>query len=197
MHASATTTRAYLADGAHEIIFEATALAAPFVAKADILTRIAGGWHVIEVKSSFSDTKELENLVDDLAYTVMVFKRAGVPLIRASLLLLSRDYYRFGDSPDRLFNLVDKTTDALARATEFRATADACAGILFREEVPVPRLESVCRVCAVFGNECLGRGLAHTVLEIPGLHYKKLQQLAAAGIVDLAHLPDDLKLNDR
>jgi hypothetical protein len=61
-HASAAKTRALMADQARETIFEATALAAPFVAKADILTRIAGGWHLLEVKSSFSDTKDLAGL---------------------------------------------------------------------------------------------------------------------------------------
>lgn len=37
--------------------------------------RESGGWHVLEVKSSFSDTGEIEFLTADLAYTVMVFKR--------------------------------------------------------------------------------------------------------------------------
>jgi hypothetical protein len=49
----------------------------------------------------------------------------------------------------------------------------------------------------VFGDKCLYVTGAPTVLEIPGLHYKKLQQLSAAGIVDLSNLPDDLGLNPR
>jgi hypothetical protein len=44
---------------------------------------------------------------------------------------------------------------------------------------------------------CLGAGLAHTVLEIPGLHHTKLKRLSAAAIVDLSLVPDDLKLNER
>jgi predicted RecB family nuclease len=195
-HASAVRTQAYIADGTHETVFEATALAAPFVAKADILTRIDRGWHVLEVKSSFSGTKDIEKLIDDLAYTVMVFQRFGVPVARASLLLLSREY-RYGNAANRLFDVVDKTAEIVKRSAEFNAAADSCARALFHHEPPDPYLGSVCRECAVFGNECLGTGLAHTVLEIPGLHYKKLQQLAAGGIVDLSCLPDDLKLNDR
>lgn len=195
-HVSATRTQAYIADANQETIFEATALAPPFVAKADILTRMDRGWHVVEVKSSFSDTKDMKDLIEDLSYTVMVFKRTGLPVRRASLLLLSREY-RFGDGPDRLFDLVDRTADVLARAAEFSASSVACASALFRDEPPDPKLGSVCRDCAVFGDECLGRGLAHTVLEIPGLHYKKLQQLAENGIVGLSSLQDDLKLNDR
>lgn len=192
----AEITEAYLADGTTETIFEATVIAAPFVAKADILTRVNGGWHLLEVKSSFSDTKDIGDLVDDISYTVMVFKRAGLPVLRASLLLLSRTY-RFGNGPDRLFDLVDKTGEVLARAAEFDATGDSIAKALYDCEPPEPKLGSVCRHCAAFENKCLGAGRVHTVLEIPGLHYKKLQRLSAEGIVDLSQVPDGLKLNEK
>jgi hypothetical protein len=195
-HASAARTQEHIRE--RRTIFEATAFAPPLVARADILTPVNGGWHVLEVKSSFSDKakKELDELTEDLAYTVMVFRRSGLPVVRASLLLLSREY-RFGDEPGRLFDVVDRTPDALARAAAFGAVAGEWASALFREDPPEPKLGSVCRDCAVFGDRCVGAGHAHTVLEIPGLHYKKLQQLAADGVVDLAHLPDDLKLNER
>jgi hypothetical protein len=39
--------------------------------------------------------------------------------------------------------------------------------------------------------------LAHSVLEIPGLHQVKLKQLSATGVIDLAHVPNDLDLNER
>ena len=123
----------------------------------------------------------MADLVDDLSYTVMVFRRAGVPVVQASLLLLSREY-RFGDGLDRLFDIVDKTREALARAAEFDARADSIARVLFHCQKPEPKLGSVCRDCAVFGDECLGAGVAHTVLEIPNLHYKKLQRLSAGSV---------------
>jgi predicted RecB family nuclease len=194
-HAAAAGTQAIVANGAGTI-FEATALATPFVARADILIRAGSGWHVIEVKSSFSDTTAIEGLTDDLAYTVMVFKRSGFPIVKASLLLLSRDYC-FGDGPDRLFDVVDRTAEALDRAAEFSARAGSCATALMREDPPDPKLGPVCRQCSAFGDECLGAAVSHTVLEIPGLHYKKLQELGSRGIVDLSELPDDVKLNER
>lgn len=161
----AEMTRACVADRSKETFFEATSLAAPFVAKANILTRVNGGWHVLEVKSSFSDKKDIEDLVDDLSYTVMVFKRALFLVVRASLVLLSREY-RFGNGPDRLFDIVDKTGEVLARAAEFDAAADSIARALFHSKPPEPKLGSVCRLCAAFGDECLAAGLGHTVLEI-------------------------------
>jgi hypothetical protein len=193
--APAEITHELIADTAKEILFEATALAAPFVAKADILQRQNGAWHILEVKSRFSDTSKVDELVDDLAYTVMVFKRAGLPVDKASLVLLSRGF-RFGDPPDRLFDVVDVTEDALARAAEFDGTADALSKALFHDEPPAPLLVSACRDCAFFVKPCLGAGFTHTVLEIPGLHHKKLKRLAAEGIIDLSRVPDDLGLNN-
>jgi hypothetical protein len=193
---TADVTQDLIADGAIETLFEAAFHAGPFVAKADILRRQNGAWHVLEVKSSFSDTKKTEDLVDDLAYTVMVLRRSGLPVAQASLLLLSRTY-RFGDSPDHLFDVIDKTGEAHARAADFESAADSLAQALFADAPPKPALVSACRSCSFFASECLGAGLAHTVLELPSLHHTKLKRLSAEGIIDLSLVPADLKLNDR
>jgi len=103
---AAEITAALLAETGTQVLFEATAKSGPFIAKADILQRHGSGWHVLEVKSSFADTGKLKDLLDDIAYTVMVFRRAGVLISKASLLLLSRSF-RFGDGPDRLFEMVE------------------------------------------------------------------------------------------
>jgi predicted RecB family nuclease len=191
---AADATKALMASGC-EVIFEATAFADPFVAKADIIQRDGCGWHVIEVKSSFADTSSLNEIVDDLAYTVMVLVRSGVQVVKASLLLLARTY-KFGDAPDRLFECLDKTGEVLARAAEFDKQADN-AGVLFHDMPPTPVLGSTCRNCVHFTSQCLGAGIAHTVLEIPGLHHRKLARLAAESVVDLAAVPNDLGLNAR
>ena len=193
---TAEVTQDLIADGAIETLFEAAFRAGPFVAKADILRRQNGAWHVLEVKSSFSDTKKTEDLVDDLAYTVMVLQRSGLPVAQASLLLLSRTY-RFGDSPDHLFDVIDKTAEAHARVADFERAADSLAQALFADAPPTPALVSACRSCSFFASECLGAGLAHTVLELPSLHHTKLKRLSAEGIIDLSLVPADLKLNDR
>src|SRR5436190_2048165 len=74
---AAELTENLISSGIGEI-FEATFLAGPFVAKADVLRREERGWHVLEVKSSLSDTGKIQGLIDDLAYTVMVLKRSGL-----------------------------------------------------------------------------------------------------------------------
>jgi predicted RecB family nuclease len=188
-------TRGHIASGT-KTLFEATVLAAPFVAKADILQRQNGAWHILEVKSSFEDTSNIKALIDDLAYTVMVFKRGGLAVSTASLVLLSRAY-RFSETPARLFDIIDKTEEVLPRTAEFEKAADFRAQALLHDKPPGALLVSACRACDYFGHQCLGAGLAHTVLELPGLHDSKLRWLSAAGIIDLSLAPDDLELNDR
>jgi predicted RecB family nuclease len=92
---------------------------------------------------------------------------------------------------------MDKTEEVNARVAEFESAADSIIHALFDDASPTPSLVSACRSCAFFHDECLGSGLAHTVLEIPGLHHTKLKRLSADGIIDLSHVPDDLDLNDR
>jgi hypothetical protein len=189
-------TQDLMADAANATIFEAAFHVGPFVAKADILRRQDGAWHALEVKSSFSDTSKIKELVGDLAYSVFVLRRAGQQIAKASLILLSRAFRR-GDGPDSLFEIVDKTEEVNARIAEFEGGADNIARALLDDALPSPKLVSACRSCAFFDDDCLGSGLAHTVLEIPGLHYTKLKRLSVASIIDLSRVPDDLNLNER
>jgi hypothetical protein len=178
-----------------DTLFEAAFVADKFVARADILNREPGGWHVLEVKSNFSDTSSMKELIDDLAYTVFILRRSGLVVRKASLVLLSRGFL-YGDRPDHLFEILDKTIEVDLRVADFEGAADAIVGALFADERPSPVLLSGCRDCKFFATDCLGVGVTHTVLEIPGLHHTKLKRLSAACIIDLSDLPDDLNLND-
>ena len=189
-------TQSLISDPRTSALFEPSFRVPPFVAKADILRRVDGAWQLLEVKSSFSDTAKLSELVDDLAYTLWVLRKAGVDVTRAALVLLSRQY-RYSDGPERLFEIVDKTDEANSRASDYEAAAAATVSALFRDEPPSPTLSSACRECSRFGDTCLRTRSGHSVLEIPQLHHTKLRRLSEAGIVDLEDVPADLKLNDR
>lgn len=179
-----------------DTLFEPAFSSDKLTARADILTRTQGGWHALEVKSSFADTSSIRELVDDLAYTVFVLRRTGVRVTKASLVLLSRAY-RFGNGSDLLFEILDKTGDVDARVVDFARLADSLPAMLFADTRPAAFLLSACRDCDFFETDCLGVGIAHSVLELPGLHHTKLKRLSAAGIIDLAHTPTDLGLNER
>jgi hypothetical protein len=178
-----------------ETLFEAAFAAGPFTAKADILRREDGRWHVLEVKSKFSNTGDMKELVEDLAYTVFVLRRAGLNVTRASLVLLTRTF-RFGDTSERLFQIIDKTAEVNTRVTEFEKIADGVVRVFFDGARPRAQLVSECRECGFFGKQCLGSGLAHTVLEIPNLSSKKLRKLSEIGVIDLSRLPGDFELNE-
>lgn len=188
-------TAGLLVDDSIQTLFEAAFEEGPFTARADIINRIGAGWHLIEVKSSFSDSSKFDDLVEDIAYTAFVMRRSGVPVSQSSLMVLSRDF-RFGDPPERLFQLVDVTGGVEARVNAFEASASATAEALLGDEAPRGALLSACRDCSFFETRCIGAGIEHTVLEIPKLHHTKLKRLSAAGIIDLARAPGDLKLNE-
>lgn len=174
--------------------FEARFESDGFVARADILVRLLDGWHVVEVKSSFADTKSIDELVDDLAYTVMVAEKS-VTVTRASLLLLSRDY-QYGDPPTSLFEERDVSEGAFSRAAAFRQSEEQVRNALSDCGPPAARLKSACRQCAWFAAECLGRDVEHSVLELPNLHQSKLEALASRSVVSLSDLPENFALTD-
>jgi len=187
-------TQALTAADSHPL-FEAAFRDGPLVAKADGLLRLEAGWHIVEVKSSFSDTNKMADLIDDLAYTVMVARRCGLDVRQASLLLLSRDY-RHGDDVEDLFEFVDQTVavDAVVAAYEGQ-----CAGLLAQltdDNPPPATLVKACKDCEFFEDTCLGDGVEHTVWELPRLGGAKLDRLSQAGVVSLLDAPADLNLTD-
>ena len=193
-HEALANTQQLIANDATNTLFEATFAAGAFTAKADVLRRNGNGWDVIEVKSSFSDSPKVgKEYVDDLAYTVMVLRHAGVNVKTSALLVLSREY-RYGDPVDNLFTTLDKTDDVNAR-TETLPDAEAIAHSVIAEQMPDPVLTSTCRSCDFFKTVCLGSELEHTVLDLPRLSSKKLQRLSAVGVVDISDVPADLELN--
>ena len=188
-------TQRLLANDATKTIFEATFSYSAFTAKADLLIRNGDGWDVIEVKSSFSNSaKAGKEYVDDLAYTVMVLRRAGIIVKSSALLLLSREY-RHGDLVDKLFTFADKTDDVDVRTKTFEDGAEAITAAVLAERVPQPEFKRACRNCDFFKTVCLGSMHEHTVLELPKLHHATLQKLCAGGIVDIADVPTGFKLN--
>jgi hypothetical protein len=192
---AATATAALMANPEVNTIFEATFVCAPYVAKADILRRHGSGWYVVEVKMSLEDTDGLPDLVDDLTYTVMVAKRCGTNVVRASLLLISRAYRR-GMGPAQLFATSDQTEEVNERLPAFESTWEETERLTGGSVRPTPALCGQCRDCDYFDSLCLGRGVKHPVFSLPALHASKLLELSRLGVVGLDQLPATFKLTD-
>ena len=185
-------TQRLIGDSATKTIFEAAFISGAFTAKVDVLNRSGDGWDVIRVKPSLETSKKVtKDYVDDLAYTVMVLRRAGIAVMRSRLLLLSREY-RYGDPVDKLFTFLDKTDNVDAPTEIFEADAEAIADAVLGDQVPEPVLSSACRNCDFRDTVCLGSKHEHTVLELPNLHPAKLQTLSAAGVINITDVPTDL-----
>jgi hypothetical protein len=189
------TTQRMMAQPATTLLFEASFQWGNFVARADAVRRAAAGWDVIETKSGKEpkEGKEVDaEYIDDLAYTVMVARGAGLVIARCSLLLLSRAY-RLG-APGKLLVEIDVTDAVLSRAAEFAALAPVVEAAVRAATRPDPALKLGCRSCDYFASSCLGAGIEQTIFMLPALSEKRLNQIKP--IVDLRQVPDSVDLTD-
>ncbi len=194
IEAGARATQHALADDASTLLFEATFVDGPLVARADAIRRHGNGWDLLEIKSA----KEPENgkikdeQLDDLAYTVMVAQAAGLPLRRCSLMLLSRRY-RLGSAEPCMVE-VDLTDVALARADELARRAGRIVAAITGADRPAATLMLYCRQCEWFASQCLGQDVGAHIFMLPALSQKRFDTITP--IVDLHHVPDLVELTD-
>ena len=190
---SAAERTASLIDKASiENLYEATFEVDGLVAKADILRREPSGWNVIEVKSGSRDKPER---VKDLAYTVMVARRAGLPVSHAALMLISKDY-RLGMSPTDLFVEVDHTEDVDGLVPSFTTHWEAVSGVVLGENRPLPEFTFACRDCEHYANNCIGKGIKDPLFDLARLSRSKFDALKKLDINCIADIPADFKLTD-
>lgn len=192
MEEAVKETQTLLADAKVTVIFEAAFSVGGVVARADVLIRDRAGWRLLEVKSSLNDSEEL---VADLAYTTMVLFRAGLKIVRASLLLLSRDY-RVGMPVANLFGEVDHTGDVMPQVPSIGKAADARSRLLNAPTRPAPKLIKACRDCSFFEGPCLGKGVEHHILTLPRLSEKRFAELSSMGITTIASIPASAELTE-
>jgi CRISPR/Cas system-associated exonuclease Cas4 (RecB family) len=175
-------------------VFEAAFSVEGCSARADILQRQNGGFHVMEVKSSLHNENEVaQEHIDDLAYTTMVLRRADVPIRTASLLLLSRDW-RLGMDDQALFVVTDRTADVVARADEFAADWADIRDAVVGEKPPPPTPILECKACEYFGSRCIGKGVEYPIFDLPRLRQKKFDELRQLGVMTIPGIPSDFDL---
>jgi hypothetical protein len=186
-------TAATIADPELPVLFEATFEAEPFVARADIIERKDGGWVVIEVKMSLSTTDRLDELTDDLGYTVAVAVKSGLRVVGAELLLLNPDF-RVGMAVEDQFVRVDQSVQALSKASTFLKGFELLEQQTSSVVHPPGKLCSTCRDCEHFKARCVGKGVENPVFELPKLHASKLSRLQQIGVIEVRDVPDSFPL---
>ncbi|RPJ36074.1 MAG: hypothetical protein EHM35_08815, partial [Planctomycetaceae bacterium] len=144
--AAAARTASLIRDPTVQVIYEAAFVAQDCAAKADILARENGSWHLCEVKSSVNDD---DKFTDDIAYTALVMQRSGIAVSAVSLVLLSRDF-RLGMGTDRMFAVYDRTQDVLTRMAALQGTWDEIVRVTAQTNPPSTHLTLQCRSCDLF-----------------------------------------------
>ena len=191
-HADAEAqTRALLDDPSLPALYEAAFTHDDVAVRADILVRQpANEFDLIEVKST-TGWKEPHLL--DLAVQRYVFEGAGVPVGRAFLMHLSRDYVYPGGAYDlaQLFAAADLTEQVRAAQSGIAAALDAMRRTLWGDLPPPIATRPHCTSpygCPFHGH-CHDDGPEHPIDELPGRRERLLQALAELGVVDIRDIP--------
>jgi len=189
-------TRQRILDRAMEIIFEAAFTIDGYTARADWIRRVKSGWVIGEIKSSlFHEDGPKDEHLEDLAYTVMVARRSGLPVKGCELVLMNRDW-RLGMPDADLFVVTDHTGEVMPIVDAFNRLWDQIAPLLLRRSKPSPHWCWECRDCKFFEDRCVGVGISDPIFQLPYLREKKFTELTALGVTRISAIPSDYKLSD-
>ncbi len=189
-------TKQLILDRAVDVIFEAAFTVDGYTARADWIRRVKGGWVIGEIKSSlFNEDGPKDEHLEDLAYTVMVARRSGLPVKGCELVLMNRDW-RLGMPNAELFVVTDHTADVLPIADEFNRLWDQVAPLLLRRSKPSPHWCWECRDCEYFADRCVGVGIPDPIFQLPRLRENKFTELTAMDVTRISAIPSDFKLTD-
>ena len=172
-------------------IMEGAFMVDPYTVRPDALVRRGDGWQLIEVKASLNDKAEF---IDDMACTAMVLRKAGLSIIEATLILMSRDF-RLGMETQDLFMEVDHTQEVLDRSAEFEEKWGYVAEVTGSPAKPEPEPCLVCKKCPVL-RQCVVRGVENAIFDLPRLSKKRFHALRELGILRIEDIPGGFDLTD-
>jgi hypothetical protein len=102
------------------LLYEATFQADNVLVRCDILRKVKGEWHLIEVKSS---TELKDQHLGDIAVQKYVIEACGVKIARAFLMVIDKEFVRSGPvDPKKFFKQIDVTEDIKDAEAEVPAT---------------------------------------------------------------------------
>ena len=172
-------------------IIEGAFVVGPYAVRPDALVRRENGWQLIEVKASLNDKAEF---IDDMAYTAMVLRKAGLSIIEVTLVLMSRDF-RLGMETQDLFIKVDHTLEVLDRSAELEGMWDYVAEVTALPAKPEPEPRLDCKKCPLL-RQCVIRGVENPIFDFPRLSKKRFDALRELGILRIEDIPDGFDLTD-
>jgi len=188
------------------VIFQATFIADGFIVRNDMLklNTETNLWDLYEVKGTNSmklDQKERDH-VTDVAFQVSVMRRANVPLGRAYLVHLNKEYVRMGDlNIQELFQIDDVTDAANERVAEIESKMDGIRDYLNREDEPRGGCDCVYSSrrnhCTTF-QYSNGHVPDYSVHDISRIHKTKLSNLVESNIFSIDDVvPEQFDLSEK
>lgn len=200
-------------NGGKQTLFEAAFSAGNLCIRVDILhreiPRNAGdqmslfaqepsAWEVIEVKSGKSPDVGKDPKYDylvDLAFQVLVMRRAGKQVDKACLLLLNREFEHRGSppKPEELFSKVDVTALVEELLPKVEAKIVPLLEVISRPNEPEIEIGPQCAdpyVCPFF-QHCHPQPLPPDhLVNLPRVTLAQYRDLRAAGIAKIQDIPD-------
>lgn len=192
-------TRALMADPAVPAIHEAAIVHDDVLTRVDILARNGDAWDLVEVKSS---TQAKEQFLVDVAVQAWILAGAGVPLRRAGLLLLDRDYVYPGGAYDleALFRFFDATPVCREQFEWVGDQVERFHGIAARDEPPDIDIGDHCfdpYECPFWAHCSADVAFPeHPITLLPHLRGARLNGLVDQGIETIHQIPDDYPLTE-
>ncbi|BAU58720.1 DUF2779 domain-containing protein [Halorhodospira halochloris] len=199
IEAAIDETNALMAKPEVPVLYEPAILHRNVLTRVDILARFASGWDIIEVKSS---TRAKEVFRVDLAVQYWILRGAGVPIDRAGLLLLNRDYVYPGGEYDlqSLFRFEELTEQCQARQGWVEEQVERFQAIVAGASPPAiePGEQCTTPYTCPFTSHCWRdrEQAANPITLLPNLASSRVASLREKGIEAIEDLPPDYRLTD-
>ncbi|MFC2044301.1 DUF2779 domain-containing protein [Chloroflexota bacterium] len=177
-------------------LFEAGISAGKLYSRVDILCPADDeGWDIVEVKSSTS-VKKVH--IDDVAYQRHCCNQSGLSIRKCYLALINNQYTRDGEiDPKGLFNIHDVTDKVEDASVGIQDRIDGILEVIEQEKCPEMMIGPHCRdpyECPL--TDCWDHLPEHNVFSLYWSG-KKSFEMYNNGIVTIAEIADDYKLNDK
>ncbi len=185
--------------GGAPALFEAAFLHHDVLIRADVMKRsdsAPGAWDLIEVKSASNGKSglkaKIKKHVGDMAVQRYVLEGAGISVGTTSLAWVNSEYERMGELDwSQLVVFEDHTEAVRSRAAGVSNELDKFLGMIGTSSLPAATYgKTKCEECE-FTKVCWGDEPDDSIIHLPRISAKKLNELGAMGVARIPEIPAD------
>jgi len=177
-------------------LYEAAFFAEGVLVRCDIVRKVGGAWHLIEVKSS---TQLKEQHLPDIAIQKYIMEAAGYKVAKSFLMVINTDFVKHGPiDPREFFTLLEVTQELAEAEAEVPANLEAFFKTL-SDPAREPAIKFGCHCSSPyecdFSGYCWKDVPDYSVFNLPHLKPEAKEALRDKGILDITRLPGDIRLS--